>query len=140
MTNCVFCGIVEGSLKSYRVYENQSCYAFLDTSPITVGHTLVVPRVHALTLPDLDDSSVCSLFRTVARLAPFVVKATQSDGFRLIQNNGEAAAQVIGHVHVHIVPMKRGQSGLLRGRLSLSDEQMESVSKAIVREIGSSPV
>lgn len=138
LVNCVFCEIVEGSAPSYKVYEDSSCAAFLDTSPITVGHTLVIPKGHSVTLPEMDPRKICDLFNVVARISPCIVRAVAADGFRLIQNNGEAAAQVINHVHVHVVPMSRSQGGFIRGRLNLGEDKMLEVSSRIRQEISKS--
>ena len=50
MTNCIFCKIASGEIPSKKVYEDNHAFAFLDTSPGNVGHTLVIPKKHFETI------------------------------------------------------------------------------------------
>lgn len=102
--DCLFCKIIEGEIDSYRVFENDSAFAFLDANPATRGHTLVVPKEHAETLTDLSASSTGKLFESVREVAEAVEEAMEPAGFNLMQNNGKEANQEIGHAHVHIIP------------------------------------
>ena len=65
--NCVFCKIVDGEIPSYKVYEDDNVYAFLDINPLTKGHTVVIPKNHSETLMDLEDDQVNNLFLAIKR-------------------------------------------------------------------------
>lgn len=106
--DCVFCAIVRGELPSYRVFENDRVVAFLDIRPVTAGHTLVVPRVHAATLVDLPAAEVGPLFDAVRSLTGAVQRAYAADGVNVLQANGAAAGQTVHHLHVHVVPRRSG--------------------------------
>ncbi|MFH1511410.1 MAG: HIT domain-containing protein, partial [Candidatus Woesearchaeota archaeon] len=55
MSDCIFCKIVEGKIPSSKVFENSNFLAFLDFSPVSKGHTLLIPKKHYETLMDLPD-------------------------------------------------------------------------------------
>ncbi len=109
MNDCAFCLIVAGAAPATMVYSDDAVCAFLDIRPITRGHTLIVPKVHATELNDLDPELGARIFRTGHRLARALrVSGLASDGANLILNDGTAAFQTVGHVHLHVVPRKHG--------------------------------
>ncbi len=132
--NCVFCKIVSGEAPSHVIYEDGEYIAFLDKFPFSKGHALVCPRKHGETIWDMDEGEIGGLFRTAARVSKALVAATGADGFRLVQNNGEAANQVVAHVHVHVIPVKMEDRGRFMDRKTFSDGEMESLATR-VREI-----
>lgn len=113
------------------MFEDDRHLAFLDINPIVKGHTLVIPKKHFDVLMDMDEESIGELFRTVARIASKVVVGVGADGFRLIQNNGEAAAQVVKHVHVHIIPLKLVQKGVFLNRMRPTEKELEQTAEEI---------
>jgi histidine triad (HIT) family protein len=102
--DCPFCQIAEGKLPAALVHESQGAVAFLDAFPAARGHVLVVPRLHAPTLLDLDERSVGDLFRAVAVVQRKVQKALQPLGMNVGWNHGKPAGQHVFHLHVHILP------------------------------------
>ncbi len=130
---CIFCSIAEGKTSCYKIYEDKDYLAFLDIHPFVMGHSLVIPRKHYDTLPDMEEAAVGELFTVAARVSSRVTRGMSADGFRLIQNNGEAAAQVVKHVHIHIVPMKLEDKDRRFGRLSPTDKEFREVADAIIR-------
>lgn len=136
---CMFCRIVTGKAPSRTVYADELYIAFLDTMPFSRGHTLVCPKKHGETIWDMSESEVAGLFRAASKVSKAVVRAVGADGFRFVQNNGEAANQVVAHVHVHVIPVKMQDKGRFTGRKSFSPEEMESTARAIrdaMREAG----
>ncbi len=102
--DCIFCKIVRGEIPSARVIETHESIAFLDINPVIHGHTLLVPKGHYRSLPDLPDAlagAVCSL---LPRLCRAVAAATGAEGLNVIVNNGRAAGQTIDHCHWHVIP------------------------------------
>ncbi|MCL6595440.1 MAG: HIT domain-containing protein [Firmicutes bacterium] len=106
--DCVFCAIARGDLPSYRVLDGDDVIAFLDIHPVAPGHTLVVPRRHAATLLEMPEAMAGPLFAAVARVARAVARAQGADGVNVLQANGPAAGQTVGHLHVHVVPRRHG--------------------------------
>jgi len=131
---CIFCKIVAGKLPSYRVYEDERHVAFLDINPFSAGHTLVCPRRHGETLWDMDEHEIAEVFKVASKVSMGVVAATKADGFRIMQNNGEAANQAVAHIHVHVIPNKLEDKGRFN-RMKLTDEEMAAVSESIRAEI-----
>jgi histidine triad (HIT) family protein len=134
--DCIFCSIISGKGSAARVFENDHFIAFMDKYPINKGHTLVLPRAHYQTIVDMQPSDVGSLFSLSSHLARAVVKAVNADGFTLGQNNGEAANQIVPHVHVHIVPRFNHDSeqGRWPSRKTASAEELEQIA-AQIREL-----
>lgn len=110
-SDCILCGIVAGAVPSTTVAQSARAIAFMDINPVTLGHTLVVPRAHSTDLLDVtaDDLAACiDLAQEVARRAKDRLGA---DGVNLLNCSGEAAWQTVFHFHVHVIPRYKGQVG-----------------------------
>jgi len=101
---CIFCKITKREIPSKIVYENSLNLAFLDISPISTGHTIVIPKNHYSTLEDIPDHELTELYKVVKKTAMMIHKKLQIDGYNILQNNFAAAGQVVKHFHVHIIP------------------------------------
>ncbi len=108
MSSCVFCRIVEGSLPSQKIFEDDTALAILDINPIRRGHVLIVPKRHYDNLLDIPEEEFAHLSILAKRIAPAIMQATDADGFNVIGNNGASAGQVIFHTHLHLIPRKAG--------------------------------
>ena len=108
---CVFCGIVDGSVPADLVFDDQIVVAFLDRSPLFVGHTLVVPRSHVVTLADLPAAEVGPFWRRVQHLSAEIPRVLGAEGTFVANNN--VVSQTVAHLHVHVVPRRKGDG--LRG-------------------------
>jgi histidine triad (HIT) family protein len=128
--DCIFCKIVSGKLPAYKVYEDSGHVAFLDINPFSPGHTLVCPKRHGETLWDMDEKEIAGVFMVASKVAKGVVSAVNADGFRLMQNNGEAANQAVAHLHVHVIPHKLQDKGKF-SRMKLEERQMSEVAASI---------
>lgn len=102
--DCVFCGIVRGSVPSYTIAENRNVIAFLDAFPTTRGHTLVIPKMHVEHFDALDTDIAGEVMRMVQAIAPRIQRALQAAAYNIIVNTGNAAGQVVPHVHIHVIP------------------------------------
>lgn len=115
----VFSKIIAGEIPSYKVYEDERTYAFLDINPETEGHVLVVPKVEVDKVYELDDINYDALWRSVRKIAQNMEKVL---GKRVL-------VKVIGtdvpHAHVHLMPMDEGWT---QGRVvKMTPEEMEVV-------------
>jgi histidine triad (HIT) family protein len=128
---CVFCKIVKGELPAQKVYEDERYIAFLDINPFSRGHTLVCPKAHGETIWDMKEREIGELFMTASKISKAVVEATGADGFRFVQNNGEAANQVVAHVHVHVIPIALHQKGKVMDRLKFTEKEMSETADKI---------
>ncbi|MFW6107651.1 MAG: HIT family protein [bacterium] len=105
---CVFCKIVAGELPGHKVYEDDDVLAFLDITPMTRGHTLVIPKPHHRNLLETPPAALESVTAAIPRIAEAVVEATDADGFNVLQSNEPCAGQCVFHVHFHVVPRHEG--------------------------------
>jgi histidine triad (HIT) family protein len=102
--DCIFCKIVAGDLPSEKVDEDEHTIAFMDISPGTRGHALVVPREHHEDLYTIDAEALGQTMRAAQRLALKVRDRLGADGVNLINSCRAAAWQTVFHFHVHVVP------------------------------------
>lgn len=102
--DCTFCKIVAGDIPSTRVDEDDRTLAFMDISPATPGHVLVVPKQHHRDLLTIDagDLTACNLM--AQRVAGRVVERLGADGVNLLNCCGAAAWQTVFHFHLHVIP------------------------------------
>lgn len=135
MPGCVFCRIIRGEAPAVMLYEDELVAAFLDIAPVAPGHTLVVPKYHAERPEELPAEYLCAMMKAAALLAPAILEATGAEGYNLLVNAGPAAGQVVMHVHMHIIPRRRGDG--LRAihvpgeRRIVSHEELRPVGEAI---------
>ncbi|MGL6279810.1 MAG: HIT family protein [Gaiella sp.] len=112
---CIFCGILAGSVPASVVLEDEEAVAFLDISPITPGHTLVVPRSHTASLAELTPEAGAAVFRAAMRIAAALRRTSlQVEGVNLLLSDGAAAGQEVPHVHLHVVPRFPGDGLQIR--------------------------
>jgi histidine triad (HIT) family protein len=102
---CTFCKMVRREASASLVYEDEKAMAFLSNRPVNAGHTLVIPKKHYENIFEISEEEIAHLFKVVRKVAHAVKRAENAEGIRIVQNNGEAAGQVIFHLHVHIIPM-----------------------------------
>ncbi len=111
VAGCVFCGIVAGETRAHVVLETEQTLAFLDARPVFKGHTLLVPRRHVATLPDLPADLAVPFLTGTQRLATAMTTALGAQGSFVAVNN--VVSQSVPHLHAHVVPRTRGDG--LRG-------------------------
>ena len=104
--DCTFCKIVRGELQAHNVFEDDTTIAFLDNKPLFPGHCLLVPKKHRQTLGDLPPNEVAPLFSNAQLLSSAVERAMKAEGTFIGINN--RVSQSVPHLHVHIVPRRRG--------------------------------
>ncbi|MFW6285597.1 MAG: HIT family protein [Nanoarchaeota archaeon] len=95
--------IIKGEIPSYKIYEDEKHYAFLDISPFEKGHTLVVPKKPYKTIFDMPQSEYLELMKVVYKISLHYEKVLGC-GINIWNNNKNIANQLIYHVHVHIIP------------------------------------
>ncbi len=111
MTACIFCQIIARERSAHTVFENDHVLAFLDIHPAARGHTMVIPKVHAERLDQLDDRHIGPLFAGVKSVMHLLERALQPGGMNVGWNHGWAAGQHVNHLHVHLIPRYAGDGG-----------------------------
>jgi len=140
--DCEFCAIAAGdpAAPAHVVYSDPDVVAFFDHRPVFKGHTLVVPRQHVVTLPELPDELLVPVFSVARRVAAAMEGGFGADGTFVANNN--RISQSVAHLHVHVVP--RHKKDGLRGffwprRHYASDEEMDLVAAAVRTAIAAVP-
>jgi histidine triad (HIT) family protein len=120
--DCVFCGIVAGTLPSRVVMESERGLAFLDISPATDGHTLVIPKAHADDIWDLGRDDGAAVWELTHGVAHQLRDVLAPDGLTLFQANRPAGWQDVFHFHVHLLPRWAGDGLTKPWRVKPTDE------------------
>lgn len=106
--NCIFCKIISGKIPSYKVYEDDIVFVFMDIGPIVAGHTLVVPKDHYPSLLEAPADVAGAIGERLPKLAKAVLAATGAPACHVLTNSGVEASQSVPHLHYHILPRKDG--------------------------------
>lgn len=107
--DCVFCAIAAGQLPSYRLYEDEDFIVLLDIFPLRPAHVLIVSRQHAPYLYELPAPAQARLLPLAERLARVLRRAGYGEyGINLLINDGPEANQHVPHLHLHLIPRRRG--------------------------------
>lgn len=104
MTSCIFCKIIEGSVPSAKIYEDEHVYAFMDIMPVSKGHVLLIPKKHEENLYNLSEEEAANLFSVAPKIARALKDEFKPAGMNLLQNNGAPAGQSVFHFHLHFIP------------------------------------
>jgi histidine triad (HIT) family protein len=137
VADCVFCGIVAGSVPAFKVVDRPEGVGFLDTRPVFKGHVLVVPRAHVDTLPSLPSSDLPGYFGLVQEVSAAVPAALGSGGTFVAINN--VVSQSVPHLHTHVVPRTKGDGlrGFFWPRTRYADDaEAASYAAKVAAELG----
>jgi histidine triad (HIT) family protein len=102
--DCIFCQILAGEVPGTIVAEDERTVAFMDISPATRGHALVVPRRHVQDLGAIDDADLAAVVAAARRLGLRAKEALGADGVNLLNSWGASAWQTVFHFHLHVIP------------------------------------
>jgi histidine triad (HIT) family protein len=120
----IFTRIIRGEIPCYKVAENDRAIAFLDIRPLTVGHTLVVPKTEVDSVFDLDDQDYAALFDLVRSVAEAQKQEIPCNRVGLSVLGFE-----VPHAHVHVVPLRsEADLNFANPKLQLDAEEMQAIS------------
>jgi len=136
----IFDKILSGEIPSYKVYEDDHVFAFLDIGPLSEGHTLVIPKERKAHLHQLSDDAAAAVGRALPRICRAVLRSTGATAYNVLQNNGSDAHQVVMHVHFHVIP-KFGAQGLGIGwnATKLSEASGRDLAERIKQALAAEP-
>ena len=106
MKDCIFCKIVKGEIPSYKIYEDEHVFAFLDIACDTYGHTLVIPKKHCENVLDCDSDTLSHVLSAVQKISNHYVNKCGFSGVNILNASGKSAQQSVFHLHFHIIPRK----------------------------------
>lgn len=124
----IFTKIVNGEIPSYKIFENEHFYSFLDISPMTKGHTLVIPKKEVDYLFDIDDTMLSEMIVLSKKIAKAIEKAVECT---------RVGVMVVGlempHAHIHLIPIQNeGDMNLSNKRIQLTKEEFDKIAEDIV--------
>ena len=127
MDDCIFCKIVKGDLPCFKVYEDDTSLAFEDINPVTKGHTLIVPKIHAENLWDIPPEYLTGVHLTSQKVIKAIKEVLKPSGVVAIQLNGRGVNQVVMHFHLHLIPREEGAPPLPMTTWELGESDMERI-------------
>jgi histidine triad (HIT) family protein len=116
VTDCIFCEIEAGRAPAHRVCEDERTLVFMDKFPVADGHTLIIPRRHAVDIFETEEEDLRAVVSQSLRVAHAIREVLAPDGLSVFQLNGAAAGQTVFHYHMHLIPRMRGDSLRIHGR------------------------
>jgi diadenosine tetraphosphate (Ap4A) HIT family hydrolase len=108
---CVYCELPE--IKTRTIVENELAWAFPTNIPITPGHVLVIPKRCVAKYEDLTAEEKAAIEELRMKLVAALKKLFGAEGFNFAWNEAKLAGQSVPHFHLHIVPRKEGDTGVL---------------------------
>ena len=126
----IFTRIINGEIPCYKIAENEHCFAFLDISPLSKGHTLVVPKKEVDYLFDLDTD-------TYQELMAFSKKVALAIGLAVpcLRVGVAVIGLEVPHAHIHLIPLHSGSINFSDPKLKLEKEEFERIATAIRAEL-----
>ncbi len=135
MASCIICQIIEGTLPSKKVYEDDEVAAFLDYNGALEGHVLIAPKEHFPIFEQVPDKIVGHLFNTANRISSALFDGLNIQGTNIFVTNGVSAGQKVPHFLVNVVPRKEGDGiNLASQPRQLSEEEMSTTEIRIKEE------
>lgn len=131
-SDCVFCKIIRGEIPSKKVYDDKDVIAFLDINPANPGHTLVVPKKHSEDLTKSNEDDIAKAMHVVKKITASLKEKMNAIGVNVLQNNGKAAGQIVGHTHFHVIPRYPNDVVVISyQRQQIPDEELEEIRKKL---------
>jgi diadenosine tetraphosphate (Ap4A) HIT family hydrolase len=108
---CAFCALAPGRI----ILANDLAVAFRDAFPLSPGHTLIIPRRHAASFFDITKEEREAVFSLLDAAKKGLDAEHHADGYNIGINDGPAAGQTVGHLHLHLIPRYAGDQEDPRG-------------------------
>jgi len=126
MEDCLFCKIIKGEILSYKIWEDENFFAFLDINPINPGHIILVSKSHLNYIFDLEEPLYSEIFKTAKKLSEPLKKATGAKRIALA-----IEGFVIPHIHIHLVPVNKVNDLDPNRAKKASPEQLSNMAEKI---------
>lgn len=142
--NCPFCNSENISVRI--IYKDNLAMMFPTNIPITPGHTLICPARHVSKINELSDEEIIAIKNHIIRLKYALMKSLGAEGFNIAWNEGVSAGQAVEHLHIHVVPRKKGDTGISEyeprkflyrpgSRNESPDQELEEVAQLIIKNL-----
>lgn len=110
-TNCIFCNVSQDKV----IAQNHLCFAIYDGFPVSIGHTLIIPKRHVADYFSLTEDELMAMQQMMRELKHRLDVDLSPDGYNVGVNVNEAAGQTVYHVHMHLIPRYKGDVDNPRG-------------------------
>jgi histidine triad (HIT) family protein len=137
---CVFCEIMAGRAEASMPYQDDLVVVIMDINPVAPGDALVIPRIHAVGLNDLDEETGVHMWRIGHRLACALRRSgLRCEGVNIFLADGAAAFQQVFHVHLHVFPRYDGDGFRLHVVTSVRERHLLNQDASILRDAMNGP-
>ena len=123
--DCIFCKLANGVFATNSIYEDDDFNVILDAGPATKGHALILPKEHYANIFEMPEDTLSKAAILAKKMATHMSAVLNSDGFNLVQNNGEAAGQTVFHFHLHLIPRYKDDGAHILWEPTKPDEDMQ---------------
>ena len=130
MNDCLFCKIIKGDVPSYKIWEDENFFAFLDINPINSGHTILVLKKHLDYIFDLEESLYLEIFKTAKKLSEPLKRAVGAKRIALA-----IEGFLVPHAHIHLVPVNKVNDLDPNRAKKASPEELSEMMERIKKEI-----
>lgn len=132
MEDCIFCKIIKGEVPSYKIYEDDKVFSFLDIRPLNSGHILVLSKKHEPNIQDLDEETYLNMMRVAKELMKKVELKLNPKRVGLV-----VAGWDVPHCHIHVLPMEdskdiTSKKELEGNRVIAQKEELERIQKILL--------
>ncbi len=133
MEDCIFCKIVNGEIPSFKVYEDDMVFAFLDINPLSRGHVLVLSKEHYENILEVPEDTYAHMAKMTKKISDKVQEVYKPEGILVNQNNGKRAGQQIMHIHIHVKPIYKDTMVFseVNHRKKFDDQKMKKIQKEL---------
>ncbi len=128
--DCIFCKIIKGEVPSYKIYEDENVYAFLDIAGDVFGHTLVVPKNHYENIFDIPEVELNQVMNAVKKISQHFLTVGYT-GVNLMNASGVDAQQSVFHLHFHILPRSKNDGLDTWPKFSKNNFDFEAIAKLL---------
>ena len=125
--NCIFCKIADHKINATVIYEDEDVIAFLDTNPVSYGHSLVVSKEHYDSFLSTPKDVMNKVMNVAQRIGQVAITSLGAKGINILTNCYEAAGQSVKHFHVHVIPRYNAPDGLKLEMDKYGDVNLPSV-------------
>lgn len=107
---CLFCGLISGSVPSLKIYEGKNVIAVLSIKPVSKGHVLVIPKEHQAYINTLSAEASFELISAIKNITMLLSQAFNPAGFNIINKLGAGANQRVPHACFEVIPRYENDS------------------------------
>lgn len=126
----LFTEIIEGRIPSYKIYEDDKVFAFLDINPAAKGHTLVIPKVEVDLLWDMDETYYQALMNAAKKIS-FAIR----NSVDCVRVGMAVVGLEVPHAHVHLIPLNTISDFSFSNKLKLSEEEFRKIQERITSNL-----